>query len=276
MTPLNIKIIRIDCGTQSRAEINQAVVDQYAEAIKDGADFPPVRVFHDGNFYYLADGFHRYFAHLKAERAGIKAEVVNGTLRDAILYSFSANALHGLQRNIHDKRKIVTAMLEDFEWRAWSDREIARLCHVSHTFVANMRESMNVKDDDTRKYKTSTGKVAERKTVNERKPAKEPVLKEKEPAPQQEFDARDELIDTLTKENEQLTDRLAVAATEGTDEEKKMAEQTIADLREKVRILEIELTAVKSSRDTYQAENMQLKKQVAMLNKKLKAYEEIQ
>ena len=105
--PLNIKLIRIDGGTQSRATINQAVVDQYADAIKDGSEFPAVRVYHDGNFYYLADGFHRYFAHLKAGKAGIKAEVVNGTLRDAILYSFGANALHGLQRTAEDKRKVV-------------------------------------------------------------------------------------------------------------------------------------------------------------------------
>ena len=95
-------------------------------------------------------------------------------------------------------------------------------------------------------------------------------LSAKEVKPEPVFDPRDELIETLTKENSELSDRLAVAAISGTEEDKRLAETTISDLREKVRILEIELVAVKSSRDTYQTENMQLKKQVAMLNKKLK------
>jgi hypothetical protein len=38
-------------------------------------------------------------------------------------------------------------------------------------------------------------------------------------------------------------------------------------------VLEIELKAVKSSRDQFQAENAQLMKQVAMLQKKLKKIE---
>jgi hypothetical protein len=38
-----------------------------------------------------------------------------------------------------------------------------------------------------------------------------------------------------------------------------------------VRILKIELVAVKQSRDQYQAENGQMKKQIAMYVKKMKA-----
>jgi cell division septum initiation protein DivIVA len=39
-------------------------------------------------------------------------------------------------------------------------------------------------------------------------------------------------------------------------------------------VLKIELVAVKKSRDMFQSENAQLKKQVAMLQKKLKAHED--
>jgi hypothetical protein len=269
-SPLNIKLIRIDGGTQSRAAINQAVVDQYAEAIKDGAEFPAVRVYHDGNFYYLADGFHRYFAHLKAAKAGIKAEVVNGTLRDAILYSFSANALHGLQRTVDDKRKVVMAMLEDFEWSTWTDREIARLCHVSHPFVGQLRASMGNPQEESRKYKTSTGKVAERK-VEFKLPTK-PASPLPQPA-EEDFDPRDELIETLTNEVTELNDKLAVASIGGESEEKDLAAKTIAELREQIRILEIDNTALKKSRDQFQNENAQMKRQIAMLQKKLKPYE---
>ena len=267
--PLNIKLIRIDGGTQSRASINQTVVDQYAEAVKEGSEFPAVRVYHDGNFYYLADGFHRYFAHLKAGKAGINAEVVNGTLRDAILYSFSANALHGLQRTTDDKRKVVMTMLEDFEWSTWSDREIARQCHVSHPFVAQLRAGMGKPEPESRKYKTSKGKTAERK-VEVKLPTKpaSPF-----PQPVEDFDPRDELIETLTSEVTQLNDKLAVASVGGETEEKNLAAKTIADLREQVRILEIDNVALKKSRDQFQNENAQMKRQIAMLQKKLKQYE---
>lgn len=269
MSLLNIKLIRIDGGTQSREAINEDVVEQYAEAVKDGAEFPAVRVYHDGNFYYLADGYHRYFAHLKAGRAGINADVINGTLRDAVLYSLGANALHGLQRTNADKRKSVTMMLEDFEWQSWSDREIARHCHVSFSLVADVRAEMG-KDSETRKFKTLTGKVAERKVKKANKPEEKP-----QDVSQEYKDAHNEVIDGLQAENNELKDRLAVAALDATEEEKNLAEQTIKELREQVRILEIELIAVKKSRDQYQNENAQMKKQIAMLQKKLKSQEEV-
>ena len=104
MNELNIKLIRIDGGTQSRVSIDQTVVSEYADSIEAGSVFPPVRVYFDGVSYWLGDGFHRYFAHLKAGKEGIATDVVNGTQRDALLYSVSANALHGLRRTNADKR----------------------------------------------------------------------------------------------------------------------------------------------------------------------------
>ena len=161
------------------------------------------------------------------------------------------------------------AMLEDFEWTTWSDREIARLCHVSAPFVGQLRASMGKNNDETRKYKTKTGKVAERKVeVNlPTKPAS-PL-----PEPEEEFDPRDELIETLSKEVTDLNDKLAVASVGGESEEKDLAAKTIADLREQVRILEIDNTALKKSRDQFQNENAQMKRQIAMLTKKLRQYE---
>ena len=57
----------------------------------------------------------------------------------------------------------------------------------------------------------------------------------------------------------------------GTAEEKSNATEKIAELRERIRVLEAELEAIKITRNSYQTENGQLKKQVAMLQKKLKA-----
>ena len=272
---MNIAALVLDERLQSRTEIHQDAVDDYAHAMEGGDEFPPLTVHFDGVHYYLTDGYHRYHAAKKAGRVSAACQIINGTFREAQLYATGVNAKHGMRRTHADKRKAVMTLLEDFEWSQWNNAEIARRAGVSVPFVANLRQSGSDDKPTSVKYTTPTGKVAERKSKNEKKEP-EPVLKGPEVKPEPVFDPRDELIDTLTKENSELSDRLAVAAISGTEEEKKLAETTIADLREKVRILEIELVAVKSSRDTYQTENMQLKKQVAMLNKKLKAYEEIQ
>ena len=58
---MNLNILRIDGGTQSRQEINQEVVTEYAEHITAGAEFPAVTAFYDGVDYYLADGFQQSY-----------------------------------------------------------------------------------------------------------------------------------------------------------------------------------------------------------------------
>jgi hypothetical protein len=75
----------------------------------------------------------------------VEADVRQGTRRDAVLYSAGANATHGLRRTNEDKRRAVTVLLEDEEWRGWSDREIARKAGVSNRFVGNVRDEVTVR-----------------------------------------------------------------------------------------------------------------------------------
>lgn len=255
---VNIKAIRIDGGTQSRQKLDQGVVDEYAELIKEGTEFPPISVVFDGTDYYLADGFHRLLAAQKAGKAAINCDVINGTLRDAVLYSLSANHNHGLRRSIEDKRKAVLTMLEDFEWAEWDDREIARQCHVSHPFVAKMRAALKATKVPT------TGNVTSSKPTKQSKP-------EPEPEPEvPEYDPQQDVINELVERNQKLSQRLAIEMMEATEEEKQSAEKLIEELREEVRLLKIENQALVISRDTFQAENAQMKKQIKMLQKKLK------
>lgn len=134
--------IRIDGGTQSRVEINEAAVADYRLVLSGGGELPPVVVFHDGAAYWLADGFHRLFAHLAEDRATIPAVVRAGTKRDALLFSCGANTAHGLRRTNEDKRKAVGILLADAEWAAWSDRKIAEACGVGAPFVGDVRRSI--------------------------------------------------------------------------------------------------------------------------------------
>lgn len=252
MKVLNIQAIRIDGGTQSREKINQDCVNEYAELVKEGVEFPPVRVYFDGTDYHLADGFHRYMAHLQAGKVSISSDVVNGTLRDAILHSLGANSMHGLRPTHADKRKAVQTMLDDFEWSEMSDREIARACHVSHPFVA-----------DIRRPKAPVAKPEAAKSSGNVSTPVEAVVEEEDNEAQ-------EAVQQLVAENERLCDRLAVEAMDASEEEKLLAKETIEDLREEVRILRIENDSLKISRDTYQSENASMKKQIASLQRQAK------
>ena len=271
---LGLDKIRIDCGTQARAQINAEMVENYAEALLDGAIFPPVTVFYDGVSYYLADGFHRYLANIKAGSPNIECNVNNGSLRDAILYSLSANFDHGLHRTNADKRKAVITMLEDFEWTDWSDREIAKWCKVSHNLVATIRKERNMQKSVVkyeRDGKVHTKNVEYNKLNKNKEKQEDDSLMEE--MPDDEKEQLFEAVDILKAENQALTDKLAVVSSSPEAAERDMAQSLIADLRAQIRSLEAELSIVKQSRDTYQSEKAQLMKQNATLQRKLKQYE---
>jgi hypothetical protein len=272
---LELKQIRLDGGTQVRASIKEEAVMRYATDLEGGAVFPPMRVFYDGTDYWLSDGFHRYHAALRIGIQSFLCEVDIGTPRDALFYGSTANNLHGQPMDNADKRKITMIFVEDFEWGQWSNSEIARQLHVSPPFVAKMRgESAPA----VRKYITPKGNVAEKRTPEKKdkpaKPAKEaPLIEAPKPADPPAVDHRQEMVDELIAQNETLTDRLAVKVMDATAEEKKAAEDLIKQLREEIRILKLEMNAVKSSRDKFQLENAQLKRQISMQQRQLKAYE---
>ena len=170
---LGIDVVRIDGDTQSRDEINQSLINDYAEDMDRGDVFPAILVFFDGVSYWLADGFHRYFAVKKLGLGSISADVRQGTKRDAWLYSLEANGRHGERRTAADKRKSVLRALDDFELSTWSDVEIARKCVVSDRFVSKMRGDSG---PAVRKFKKADGTIGE-KAVRQKvaKPAPEPV-----------------------------------------------------------------------------------------------------
>ena len=139
------KLISMDCGTQSRTEMNEAVIAEYAEAMEQGDEFPAILVFYDeGNYrYILADGFHRYYAHIRVRpNDPILAEQRIGTVEDAIWASLAANKSHGLRRSNADKRNAVTqALLHPFSV-ANSNRQIANHVGVAESTVRVIRDEL--------------------------------------------------------------------------------------------------------------------------------------
>jgi ParB-like chromosome segregation protein Spo0J len=263
--------LRIDGDTQPRAMLNQDIIAEYAEHLMNEIKMPAITVFHDSANYWIADGFHRFFAAKRTGATEIECEVVQGTLREAQLFSVGANATHGLRRTSEDKKKAVLTLLNDLEWAEWSDREIARKCNVDHTTVGRIKKSLNL-DQMERTYKDKHGNISKMKMkepseVSTLKPVEQmedPKMQELEVAHQELAAAHVELAEV----NEQLMDRVAIAAMDATPEEKAQAEETIADLRIQLKTVTAELNAIKVSRDQYQAKAAEMAKQITYWKKR--------
>jgi ParB-like chromosome segregation protein Spo0J len=97
-----VEAIVTDPDLQPRAKIDRPTVARYAEMLRDGVALPPVELVTDGQSIWLADGFHRVFAHEDAGLAQIEAIVRQGDKLDALRISLRANFQHGRPRTEKD------------------------------------------------------------------------------------------------------------------------------------------------------------------------------
>ena len=285
MKKLKLSEIRIDGGTQARVELNQDVVKEYAEHMRDGEQFPPIIVFHDGSAYWLADGFHRYFATKSNGNLEIEADVKTGTLDDATLYAFGANGKRGLSQNPEDYRKIIYTMLRHPVWSKWANAEIARHVGVSKMTVGRVKATMDLPEETKKKYKDKDGIEREMDTKNLGKKATpkttSPDVSSTDFVAQdvvlnlnEKIDELSDTINVLADENTLLRDKIAIGQWDASEIEKIDAEEVIANLREQLRVLEIDNKALRDSRDMYQSRNAELMKTVKSLQNKLKKGEQ--
>lgn len=280
MKKLKIADIRIDGGTQPRKSLDQDLVKDYAEKMRDGIVFPPIDVFFDGSETWLSAGFNRLHAHKSNGHTEIECNVINGTLREAQLHAWKSNNKHGKPLTAEEVRAIIRKMLEDEEYGAWSNNKIAKDLGVSSMTVGRVRISMEEESKEAepkkRKYTDKDGKEKTMDTSNlGKKPKAEPKDEPKEEI-EDDYDPTEEkmreLIDTITHladENTVLRDKIAIGQWDASEIEKIDAEEVIANLREQVRILEIDNQALRESRDMFQNRNAELIKTVNSLKKKL-------
>lgn len=292
MKQINLHTIRTDGGTQSRISLNQDVVNEYAELMQEGIKFPPLEVYHDGSDYWLVDGFHRYFAHKKIGSSLVEIEVTAGTLREAQLKSKAVNHDHGLRRTNADIHKAIKDMLLDKEWSQWSYAEIAKWIGTSKATVGRIKLQMDEENPEAKKEETTKkymrdGVEIETPTARSsqsRKPAERPVGTKPDSSTIDENKIENqmlndqvhelsEVISSLSDENARLKDVIAVAQWDAPDIEKMDIEDTVKDLREQVRLLEIEVKALTDSRDSYQNKVTELIRANKSLQTRLKKYE---
>ena len=137
--------ITADPALQHRIEINPRIVSEYAEAMKEGASFPPMKAVQDEEgTIWLYSGFQRLEAARQAELDTFSVKLERGTRRDAWLASLGENHDHGARRTRADLYNAIDNALRDSEIRnallngneaLWSFRKVANSCHTSHHTV---------------------------------------------------------------------------------------------------------------------------------------------
>jgi hypothetical protein len=176
---LKIADIKIDRGTQLRVKgTDPDAVERYTDRRKQGFPFVPPTVFHDGYEYILADGFARIFSAIAVGMKTIDVEVKMGGEREAILHAVHCNNNNGLPPSRADQRNAVMRLLNDEEWHAWSNYQIARQCGVSEFTVRGLRPHSiydNIVDEESRKcirngkeYTVSTGTIGRKPAISEK------------------------------------------------------------------------------------------------------------
>jgi ParB-like chromosome segregation protein Spo0J len=257
MKVLKFSQIRIDGGTQMRVSINQDKVSEYAEKMREDAKFPPIKATFDGTVYWLYDGFHRYFAAQSAGFTTIEVDYKPGTMEDAQDLALRANNEHGLPRTNEDKRKSVETALSYERHAKKSDREIARLCDVSHTLVAAVRNP-EIRKQQAKNYVKHLEKVVAEDSGNNSTPdpkveltqdygPDEQELKANELAQQADLEAMNKLLES--------DDALATAHAEV-----KRLNHLVSQLQVRISVLMREKNAAIDMVKEYQAKEKKAKK----------------
>ena len=138
---VKLQDIKLDGGTQFREAIDQNKVKEYAENMDEGDVFPPLQCTFDGSNYWLWDGFHRYFAWQSLGAKTVEVVYTPGTQEDAQDLALGANGEHGLPPTKATKENKVRAALGMERHANKSNRELGKMCKVSHTFVAAVRNA---------------------------------------------------------------------------------------------------------------------------------------
>lgn len=153
---MKVSAIELDTSIQCRADIDIATVNEYAEAMREGADFPPVILFGTAEKCWIGDGWHRVMAARSVGAEEITADLRPGGRADALRYALSANAVHGRRRTNADKRCAVAIALREFG--KMSDRAIAEMCAVNHEMVGALRRVLDPGGGNRHVTATRTGR----------------------------------------------------------------------------------------------------------------------
>ncbi len=105
--------IRQDRDLQPRqVPLVPKVVRKYADAMKDGAIFPPIQLARIKRSLFILDGHHRVAAARQIGRTSLAAIVTSMSQGEAKLYALGTNTDHGEKLKLVDRRRILAQYVE--------------------------------------------------------------------------------------------------------------------------------------------------------------------
>jgi hypothetical protein len=160
-------------------------------------------------------------------------------------------------------------MVQHAVWGKWTNAEIARHVGVSKMTVGRVKQTLVSNEEDTKKiYTNKHGQVREIETKNLGR-----VAEKKEDSDEEHLAELAETILTVTQENQVLKDKIAIGQWDASDIEKMDIEDVVEELREKIRVMEIDSKALRDSRDMFQSRNAEMMQTISRLKAKIKKLE---
>jgi ParB-like chromosome segregation protein Spo0J len=127
----------LDQQLNLRDRLDDFTVERYADSWDR---LPPITVYLVEGRLLLADGFHRHAAAVMLGKRSIKAEILEGSMTDALDFVASVNLFHGLPLTRAERRRAVELKLKLHH--DWSDRRMAEELAVSRELVAKIRRHL--------------------------------------------------------------------------------------------------------------------------------------
>lgn len=125
---LKIEQVKIDKETYPRISTDFVTSARYYNALRSGAQFPPITVAKLGKFYFLVDGAHRLKANKDNKQTHIQVEVLTKLKNKKQIYieAVKRNISHGRQFSTQEVTKICIT-LEDWKMSQKAISEIVRI-----------------------------------------------------------------------------------------------------------------------------------------------------
>ena len=141
--------IRIDSSFASREEENSNIIQRFAQAMRNGGNYPSIMCFFDGEYYKLIYGLNL----LKAAReAGLDTILV-----DVHPNRFSHKLKNAEKAQMVKKLLALLDLMGDEEKINWSNKAIADVCGVDEATVRNKRNAYGYKAPNQIKRLTKKG-----------------------------------------------------------------------------------------------------------------------
>jgi ParB-like chromosome segregation protein Spo0J len=127
----------LDQSLNLRDRLDDFTVERYADSWDR---LPPITVYNVDDQLLVADGFHRHAAAVMLGKRTIRAEIIDGSMTDALDFVASVNLFHGLPLTRAERRRAVEIKLKLHH--DWSDRRMAEELAVSRELVAKIRRQL--------------------------------------------------------------------------------------------------------------------------------------